>query len=57
MFPNFTSVQQRERKRLELLEKVSRRYRQRETQRDMYAEAVWASDAEKTVSLTNEKKD
>jgi len=56
MFPNFTSVQQRERKRLELLEKVSRRYRQRETQRDMYAEAVWASDAEKTVSLTNEKK-
>ncbi|GMF13171.1 unnamed protein product [Phytophthora lilii] len=52
MFPNFTSLQQRESKRLELLEKVQRRYRQRETQRDMYAEAIWATDADKTVSLS-----
>jgi len=53
MFPNFTSITQREQKRHELLEKAQRRVRQANAKRQMYEGASWATDADKTISLTS----
>ncbi|KAJ8574842.1 hypothetical protein ON010_g4369 [Phytophthora cinnamomi] len=47
MFPNFTSLAQREQKRIDLLERV----RQKDAARQMYAEASWTSDIRKTISV------
>jgi len=44
MFPNFTSLAQREQKRQELLERAQRRVRQANAKRDMYEGASWATD-------------
>jgi hypothetical protein len=44
MFPSFDSLAHREQKKAELLERVQRRLRQTNLKRDMYAEAMWASD-------------
>ena len=55
MFPNFTSLAQREQKRQELLERAQRRVRQASAKRDMYADASWSSDADKALSLTSSK--
>ena len=44
MFPNFTSLAQREHKRQELLERSQRRVQQAKTKRMMYEGASWASD-------------
>ncbi|KAJ8569084.1 hypothetical protein ON010_g6176 [Phytophthora cinnamomi] len=52
MFPNFTSLADRERKRVDLLERTQRRVRQKNVAREMYAEASWASDVGKTVSIS-----
>ncbi|KAJ8520490.1 hypothetical protein ON010_g17940 [Phytophthora cinnamomi] len=51
MFPNFTSLAQREQKRIDLLERTKLRVRQKDESRRMYAEASWASEAGKTISL------
>ncbi|KAJ8563805.1 hypothetical protein ON010_g7543 [Phytophthora cinnamomi] len=51
MFPSFTSLADREHKRIDLLERVRRRVRQNDAKREMYAEASWATDANKTISL------
>jgi hypothetical protein len=50
MFPNFTSLAQREQKRQELLERAQRRVRQASTKRDMYADASWGSDIDRGIS-------
>jgi hypothetical protein len=50
MFPNFTSLAQREQKRHELLEKTQRRVRQAKAKRGMYERASWASDADQTIT-------
>ncbi|GMF36861.1 unnamed protein product [Phytophthora lilii] len=44
MFPNFTSLAQREQKRQELLERAQRRVRQAKAKREMYEGASWATD-------------
>ncbi|ETM43024.1 hypothetical protein L914_11414 [Phytophthora nicotianae] len=54
MFPNFTSLAQREQKRLDLLERVKRRVRQEEQKRGMYADAQWASDVINTISVSKQ---
>jgi hypothetical protein len=44
MYPSFNSLQHREEKRAELLDRAQRRIRQANIKRDMYAETMWASD-------------
>jgi len=44
MYPSFNSLAHREEKRAELLERAQRRIRQANIKRDMYADAMWASD-------------
>ncbi|GMF43551.1 unnamed protein product [Phytophthora lilii] len=44
MFPNFTSLAQREQKRQELLERTQRRVHQAKAKREMYEGASWATD-------------
>ncbi|GMF24306.1 unnamed protein product [Phytophthora lilii] len=44
MYPSFNSLQHREEKRAELLERVQRRLKQTNLKRDMYAQTMWASD-------------
>ncbi|KAJ8518654.1 hypothetical protein ON010_g18183 [Phytophthora cinnamomi] len=51
MIPSFTSLAQREQKCIDLLERTKLRVRQKDAARQMYAEASWASDAGKTISL------
>ena len=55
MFPNFTSLAQREQKRQELLERAQRRVQQAKAKRLMYVDASWASDVDKTLSLLDAK--
>jgi len=55
MFPNFTSLAQREQKRLSLLEKAELRKRQSTQKRDMYESTQWASDANKTIDITSKR--
>jgi hypothetical protein len=51
MYPSFTSLSQRERKRNELLEKAKRRVAQANAKREMYADAAWSSDVGKTIDV------
>lgn len=55
MFPNFTSLAQREQKRQELLEKAQRRVRQANAKRDMYEGAVWATDVSNSITTIAKK--
>ncbi|KAK1933555.1 hypothetical protein P3T76_011769 [Phytophthora citrophthora] len=55
MFPNFTSLAQREQKRQELLEKTQRRVRQANAKRDMYEGASWASDISNGITTVAKK--
>ena len=55
MFPNFTSLAQREQKRQELLERAQRRVQQAKTKRFMYVDASWASDVDKTIATISKK--
>jgi hypothetical protein len=55
MFPNFTSLAQREQKRQELLEKYQRRVRQANAKREMYEGASWASDISNGLSSIAKK--
>lgn len=47
MFPSFTSLSQRERKRQSLLKQAERDLQNDEIKRDAYSQAMWASDVEK----------
>lgn len=51
MFPSFRDSKDREQKRQDLLAKVERRVRNNSIKRGMYEDAIWASDATKTVDL------
>ncbi|GMF65461.1 unnamed protein product [Phytophthora lilii] len=55
MFPNFTSLAQREQKRQELLERAQRRVRQAKTKRGMYEGASWATDIANGVTTVPKK--
>ncbi|CEG46205.1 hypothetical protein PHYSODRAFT_339760 [Plasmopara halstedii] len=55
MFPNFTSLAQREQKRQELLEQVLRRVRQAKAKRGMYEGASWASDITNGIAAVPKK--
>lgn len=56
MFPNFTSLSQRERKRLDLLKQAERDIQNDKAKRQAYGEAMWASDVEKNrINLTASK--
>jgi hypothetical protein len=51
MYPSFTSLSQRERKRNELLDKAKRRVAQANVKREMYSDAAWSSDVGKTIDV------
>lgn len=55
MFPNFTSVAQREQKRHELMSKADRRKTQSAQKRAMYELADWGSDAAKAMTSFSSK--
>jgi len=55
MFPNFKSLADREEKRLSLLEKTERRKRQSAQKREMYESTQWASDANKSIDLSEKR--
>jgi len=55
MFPNFTSLAQREQKRQELLERSQRRVRQANAKRDMYEGASWATDISNGITTVAKK--
>jgi hypothetical protein len=55
MFPNFTSLAQREQKRQELLEKSQRRVRQANAKREMYEGASWATDITNGITTVPKK--
>jgi hypothetical protein len=55
MFPNFTSLAQREQKRQELLERSQRRVRQANAKRDMYEGAAWATDVSNGITTVPKK--
>jgi hypothetical protein len=55
MFPNFTSLAQREQKRQELLERSQRRVRQANAKRDMYEGASWATDITNGITTVPKK--
>jgi hypothetical protein len=55
MFPNFTSLAQREQKRQELLERAQRRVRQANAKRDMYEGASWATDISNGITTIPKK--
>ncbi|GMF65761.1 unnamed protein product [Phytophthora lilii] len=55
MFPNFTSLAQREQKRQELLEKAQRRFRQANAKREMYQGASWATDVSNSITTIAKK--
>ncbi|GMF18591.1 unnamed protein product [Phytophthora lilii] len=54
MFPNLTSLAQREQKRQELLERSQRRVRQANAKRNMY-EASWATDISNSFTTVAKK--
>ncbi|GMF35068.1 unnamed protein product [Phytophthora lilii] len=55
MFPNFTSLAQREQKRQELLERAQRRVRQAKAKREMYEGASWATDIANGITTVAKK--
>ncbi|GMF61769.1 unnamed protein product [Phytophthora fragariaefolia] len=55
MFPNFTSLAQREQKRQELLERAQRRVRQAKAKREMYLGASWATDIANGITTAPSK--
>jgi gas vesicle protein len=55
MFPNFTSLAQREQKRQELLEKAQRRVRQANAKREMYQATSWATDVSNSITTIAKK--
>lgn len=55
MFPNFTSLAQREQKRQELLERAQRRVRQAKAKRKMYEGASWTTDISNGISTVPKK--
>ncbi|GMF66337.1 unnamed protein product [Phytophthora lilii] len=55
MFPNFTSLAQREQKRQELLERTQRRVRQAKAKREMYEGASWATDIANGITTVAKK--
>ncbi|GMF37523.1 unnamed protein product [Phytophthora lilii] len=55
MFPNFTSLAQREQKRQELLERTQRRVRQAKAKREMYQGASWATDIANAITTVPSK--
>jgi hypothetical protein len=56
MYPSFTSLSQRERKRNELLEKAKRRVAQANAKREMYSDAAWSSDVGKIIDVNRNSK-
>jgi hypothetical protein len=56
MYPSFTSLSQRERKRNELLEKAKRRLAQANAKREMYSDAAWSSDVGKIIDVNRNSK-
>jgi hypothetical protein len=50
MYPSFKNLADRRKKEDELLERVKRKVNQKNAKRVMFSEAIWASDAGKTVS-------
>ncbi|ETP00231.1 hypothetical protein F441_22350, partial [Phytophthora nicotianae CJ01A1] len=55
MYPSFTSLSQRERKRQELLREAQHEIDVDKHLKQKYAEAMWASDNEATISILNTK--
>lgn len=55
MFPNFTSLAQREQKRQDLLERAQRRARQAKAKREMCEGASWATDIPNGITTVPKK--
>ncbi|GMF34193.1 unnamed protein product [Phytophthora lilii] len=55
MFPNFTSLAQREQKRQELIERAQRRARQAKAKPEMYEGASWATDISNGITTVAKK--
>jgi hypothetical protein len=56
MYPSFTSLSQRKRKRNELLDKAKRRVAQANAKREMYSDAAWSSDVGKIIDVNRNSK-
>lgn len=52
MFPSFKNKADREQKRQGLLAQFERRNKQNVIKRGLYAEAIWASEADKSITTT-----